>query len=203
MSRASASDVEENARLNGHWVNLEPLSADNAIEAAQLNRPREMTPQMGGAQERIDVPGPFGPPLAVRLAASGEVVGLMESGEMVGYPGVAVVVIFIDPERAPAGAGVEAYTMFIDYVFAWGARIVHLEVLSFNREVLSLLRKAKQTPQARLRDHVYVAGRHWDLVIFGFTHAEWMVQVAPWRRILPGGDRRPAALGRKQKGGPP
>jgi RimJ/RimL family protein N-acetyltransferase len=193
--------VEQKARLDGHWVNLEPLSADNAVEVAQLNRPREMTAQMGGAHERRDVPSSFGPALVVRLAASGEVVGLMENGEMVGYPGVAVVVIFIDPERARPGPALEAYTMYIDYVFAWGARVVHLEILSFNREVLSLLKKAKAAPQVRLRDHAYVAGRYWDLVVFGFTHAEWMLQVAPWRRILPGGDRKPAAFGRKQKGG--
>lgn len=194
--------MEAESPLKGHWVILEPLSAENAVEVAQLNRPREMTPQMGGAQERRDVPSSFGPPLVVRLAASSEAVGLMENGEMIGYPGVAVVVIFVDPARARAGAALEAYTMYIDYVFAWGARVVHLEVLSFNREVLSLLRKAKAAPQVRLRQHAFVAGHYWDLLVFGFTHAEWLLQVAPWRRLMPGGDRRPKAFGRNRKAGP-
>ena len=194
--------MESRPQLNGNWVTLEPLSADNAVQVAQLGRHRELMAQMGGAQERRDPPRSFGSPLVVRIVPSGEVVGLMENGEMTGYPGVAVIVVYVDPRRARPGAALEAYVMYVDYVFASGARVVHIEVMSFNREVLSLLRKAKQEPQARFRDHAYVAGRYWDLVVFGFTRAEWMVQVSPWRRLAPGGDRKPKGFGRTTKAGP-
>lgn len=188
--------------LAGHWVSLEPLSPLNRPELERLELARALVPQMGGPHPLEPVPRCFGPSMAIRANATGEVVGVIENGEMRGYPGVAVLVIFVDESRARPGCALEAYALYVHRLFRFGARLVHLEVLSFNRAVLGLLRKVGVPVQVRLREHVYAAGRFWDLLVFAFDEADWERQVARFRPRLPGGGRVPAALGGSSKGAP-
>jgi RimJ/RimL family protein N-acetyltransferase len=93
----------------------------------------------------------------------------------------------------------EAFAIYVARVFEAGARIVHLEVLSFNRPVLRMLARIGVKEQARLRDQVYAAGRFWDVLVFAFDAAQYSEIWKRYSRMLPGGDRRPAALGGVRK----
>ena len=183
----------------GSWVTLEPFSAANRAEVRQLELIRQRTPNLGGAGRRPDALKTFGPAMLIRANATGEALGLVENGEMTGYPGVAVVLIFVDTSRARPGVAMEAFAMYVEHVFACGARLVHLEVVAFNEPVLRMVRRIGVSAQARMRDQMYTGGRFWDLLVFGFDAAQYRQIVSRYARMLPGGDRKPAALGSRGK----
>jgi RimJ/RimL family protein N-acetyltransferase len=186
--------MNEGRRISGSWVTLEAPSLANRDEALRLELVRQRTPNLGGASVRRDAPS-FGPTMLIRDNHTGAAIGLVDSGEMTGYPGVAVVMIFTDQEVARPGLAFEAFAMYVADVFERGARLVHLEVLAFNAPVLRMLRRLGLDEQARLREHVYAGGRFWDVVVFAFDAQQYAAIWARYARMLPGGDRRPAALG--------
>jgi RimJ/RimL family protein N-acetyltransferase len=108
---------------------------------------------------------------------------------------VAVFVVYLDRRLGRAGFGLEACVLYISHLFDSGARLVEAEVLEFNGDMIGILHKARLVPQARLREHTYSAGRFWDLLIYSFDGAEWTRTLERYRRFLPGGDRRPVAIG--------
>jgi RimJ/RimL family protein N-acetyltransferase len=137
--------------------------------------------------------------MVIRANATGEAFGLVENGEMVGYPGVAVVLIFVDSAKARPGVAMEAFAMYVQHVFASGARLVHFEVVAFNEPVLRMLRRIGVNEQARLRDQMYTGGRFWDVQVFAFDAEQFKGIVSRYAHILPGGNRTPAALGSRKK----
>ncbi|HXC78247.1 MAG TPA: GNAT family protein [Candidatus Acidoferrum sp.] len=183
--------------LVGSWVSLETLTHANRAETRRLDAVRQRTPNLGGAGGRLDSLRSFGPPMLIRTRSTGLAIGLVENGEMIGYPGVAVVLIFVDQEAARPGMALEAFVIYVNRVFDHGARLVHLEVLAFNEPVLRMLRRRGLKEQARLRDQVYSGGRFWDVAVFAFDAAQFAEMAKPYARILPGGDRAPAALGNR------
>lgn len=185
--------------LAGHWVTLEPLSEGNRLEVNRLDTIRQRTPNLGGAQGRRSVAKSFGPAMLIRETRSATAIGLVENGEMVGYPGVAVVLIYVDTELARPGVAMEAFALYVASVFESGARLVHVEVLSFNTPVLRMLARIGVREQARLRDQVYTGGRFWDVLVFAFDAAQFRKILSRYSRALPGGDRTPAALGGRRK----
>jgi hypothetical protein len=188
--------VSGNRVLVGHWVTLEPVSAANRAEVRRLDAIRQRTPNLGGAPGRRDVQKSFGPAMLIRANGTfGEAFGLVENGEMTGYPGVALVLIFVDPDRARPGVAMEAFAMYLGQVFALGARLIHVEVVAFNEPVLRMLRRIGVDEQARLRDQMYSGGRFWDVLVFAFDSEQFNDIRSRYARILPGGDRKPAALG--------
>jgi hypothetical protein len=71
--------------------------------------------------------------------------------------------------------------------------------MEFNEPVLRMLRRIGASEQARLRNHVYTGGRFWDVLVFAFGDAQFNEILSRYKRILPGGDRRPAALGSRRR----
>ena len=100
---------------------------------------------------------------------------------------------------ASNGIAMEAFAMYVARMFEAGARLVHLEVLAFNRPVLRMLARIGVAEQARLRDQVYAAGRFWDVLVFAFDADQYRQIWTRYARMLPGGDRGPAAIGARRK----
>ncbi len=177
--------------LVGSWTQLEPLSAENVHEFDEINAGRMQSPVMGAIGESGS--SSFAPTMLARDRRSGRSVGILENHEQPG--GAAVFVAYIDPERGRVGYAFEAISMYLSCMFDGGARRVITEVLEFNKVMLGIQRKVDVLPQARLREHVYTAGRYWDLIISSFDRAHWVRVVKRYRRMLPGGDRGPVAFG--------
>ena len=196
---AALAPVTESVVLGGSWVDLEPFAPSNEADVRRLDAIRHSTPNLGGAAGRRDPQRWFAPPMVIRSKRSGEAFGLVENGEMIGYPGVAVVLIFIDPATARAGTAMEAFALYVGHVFASGARLVHLEVMAFNKPVLRMLGRIGVKEQARLRDQVYTAGRFWDVLVFAFDATRFEKILSRYARMLPGGDRKPAAIGGRRR----
>jgi RimJ/RimL family protein N-acetyltransferase len=137
--------------------------------------------------------------MLIRDKATGQAIGLLENGEMEGYPGVAVVLIFTDPAVARPGLALEGFALYVANTIERGARLVHLEVLVFNKPVLRMLRTLGLEEQVRLREQIYAGGRFWDVAVFAFDAAQYAQILTRYKRKLPGGDRAPAALGGHRK----
>jgi RimJ/RimL family protein N-acetyltransferase len=136
------------------------------------------------------------PPMLIRERRSGAAVGVVENHPMPGK--IAVFVVYLDSQRGRPGFGVEVILLYMSHLFDSGARLVTAEVLEFNGKTIGILRKFHISPEARLRDHVYSAGRFWDLLVYSIDREGWLRVVDRYRRFLPGGDRRPAAIGGKR-----
>jgi RimJ/RimL family protein N-acetyltransferase len=118
---------------------------------------------------------------------------------MTGYPGVAVVLIYVDTTLARSGTGVEAIAHYVSHVFSQGARLVHMEVLELNAPVLRIMQRAGFQPQARMREQVYAAGRFWDVITFAFDAQALEGLRRRYPGLWPGDSRRPAALGGRRE----
>ena len=192
--------MSQTAALIGHWVTLEPLTEAHRAEVARIDAVRQRTPNLGGAPGRRDFTRSFAPAMVIRANDDGAAIGVIENGQMIGYPGVAVVLIFVDPSLARPGIAMEAFAIYVARMFEAGARLVHLEVLEFNAPVLRMLARIGVKEQARLRDQVYAGGRFWDVLVFAFDAAQYQKILERYVGRLPGGDRRPAALGGRRRG---
>jgi hypothetical protein len=186
--------MSQGPSIVGGWVVLEPISEANRKEAARLDAIRQRTPNLGGAAAgRRDGLKAFGPAMLIRARHSGLAIGLIENGEMAGYPGVAVVLIFTDPAEAGGRLAVEAFVLYVARLFANGAALVHVEVLEFNQRVLRMARHVGLHEQVRMRDQVYAGGRFWDVIVFAADHGQWSKIFERYQPMLPGGDRRSRA----------
>jgi ribosomal protein S18 acetylase RimI-like enzyme len=198
-STRAVADVKAVDNLVGGWVALEPVSPTSLSDTMRLDAVRQRTPNLGGASRRRDSEGSFGPAMLIRAKTTGQAIGLIENGEMEGYPGVAVVLIFTDPAVARPGLALEGFALYVANVFERGASLVHLEVLAFNKPVLRMLRSLGLEEQVRLREHIYAGGRFWDVAVFAFDAGQYAQILKRYTRKLPGGDRAPAALGGRRK----
>jgi len=184
--------------IRGRWVTLEPVTASHSVELADLEQRRQLLPGLGGPYHTPNLASRYLPAMAVRENQDGRMIGLLETGELIGYPGVAGMLVYVEPELARPGGAMEATGIYSPMILDYGAAILHIEVLSFNTASYRIFQKRHREPQARLRQHVYVAGRFWDLLIFSFERADWDELMAKLKRALPGGQRQIAALGRKR-----
>ena len=187
-----SSAAEPVPDLRGRWVTLEPVSDANLPEVDALDARRALVPEMGGVRAR-SAGGRFGPLMLIRENQSGAAVGTLESDEMTGYPGVAVLIVFADSERSRPGYAMEACGLYIPMLFQRGAEILHFEVLSFNRQMTHLLGRSHRPPDVRMRRHAYVGGHFWDLLMYGFDRQEWEAWFGRFRLVLERGSF--AALG--------
>ena len=183
--------------IRGRWVTLEPVTTSDGAELTDLERRRQLLPGLGGPYHTPNLASRYLPAMAVRDNQNGRMIGLLETGELIGYPGVAVMLVYVDPELARPGVAMEATGIYSPMIFDSGAAILHIEVLSFNSASNRIFQKRQREPQARLRQHIYVAGRFWDLLIYSFDRADWDALMAKLKRALPGGQRQIAALGGK------
>src|SRR5690348_11217767 len=95
--------------LRGGWITLEPIDSSNRTEAEDIELSRQRSPNLGGRSGRTPATGLFGPPLLIRDARSGAAVGVVEAGQLSGYGGVAVILIYTDQSIARPGIAMEAF----------------------------------------------------------------------------------------------
>jgi RimJ/RimL family protein N-acetyltransferase len=176
--------------LAGSWVELAPLGEAPEGELARLAALRRLTPEMGSPVVAEESPVPA---LLVLERSSRRPVGIVESHWLPGA--IAVFLIYLDPERARAGYGMEASAIYISRLFDGGARRVSAEVLDFNRAMHGIFRKVHLEPSVRMAEHVYVAGAFRDLLVYSFDRPRWLRMIARYRAILPGGRRTMVAVG--------
>lgn len=184
--------------LVGEWVELEPPTTDNESSFRALDERRSRHPAMGAWRGMPS--SEIAPSMLVRDRRSGEVVGLLENHSAPGA--VSAINIYFDRTVGRPGAGMEAVALYISHLFDSGARLVVAEVLSFNSPMIAIFRKHGIAPQARLRDHVFIGGHFWDLLVYAYDREEWVARfIDRHRQVLPGGRRRPSAIGVRPRRG--
>ena len=178
--------------LTGSWIELvDPgRDADALEELNALQRQQRLMPAMGAAGH--SAMGPYAPPMLIRSLRDRAAIGVVENHALPG--GVAAYLIYLDP-RTRGGFGLEATALYVSLLFDSGARLVTADVFEFNTAVIRMLRKAHLEPHARLREHAYAAGRFWDVLVYYLDLESWKRFLKHHERRLPGGDRRPVALG--------
>lgn len=178
--------------LVGEWVELEPSTTENEATFRALDERRSRHPAMGAWRGMPN--SEIAPSMLVRDRRTGQVAGLLENHSAPGA--VTAISIYFDRSVGRPGAGMEAVAMYISHLFDSGARLVVAEVLAFNSPMIAIFRKHGIEPQARLREHVFIGGHFWDLLVYAFDREEWVTRfVDRHRQVLPGGRRRPAAIG--------
>jgi hypothetical protein len=155
--------------LVGETVALEVLSETHGSEVAELDWQRALHPAMAGPLTG----GRLGATTFVaRPVDGGRAVAILDAVDILGYPGVRNVSIYADRERAAGAVALEAYGRFVLHELDAGARLIHHEVLALNRPVRRLFQGLGLDATARLRDHAYVAGRHWDVLVYSYGRDE-------------------------------
>lgn len=177
--------------IEGQWMRLAPVGAytQEAMEDLQFRlglRPEMVSPGLAGAPAGSR----FGEAAVIASLASGEMLGILGNVELGDYPGVAALVIYVDEERARAGLAMEAWYRYVARIFELGATKVQMEVLSFNTPVHRIMRKIGARPEVVLREHFYIAGRHWDATLYGFDRQQWEAVADRYRGVV----NRPATL---------
>ena len=171
-------------RTEGTLVSLELPGPSTLDDLTRLDWLRWQRPEMGGWSRRQPPMAPWATQL-FRSNVSGRVVGVLDAFALSGYPGVVNVSIFTDTAVASPGVAIDAYGLFVGMLFDRGIRLVHHEVLEFNRPILRILRGIHVEPSARYREHAYVAGRFWDVLLFSFDrgHLQGVLHQFRHRRV--------------------
>jgi len=177
--------------LVGSRIRLDPVDDRTTAEFARLNVQRQLEPLVGSTSE-AGSPA-IAPPMIVRDRRSGQAVGVVQNHAQPG--GIAVLVVYLDPRSRRVGFGFEAIVLYVSHLFDSGARLVTSEVLEFNQEMNAIMRKSGLSPQARMREHQFIAGRYWDLLIYSLDRQAWLEIVDRYRPILPGGRRTAKSIG--------
>ncbi|MEA2644926.1 MAG: hypothetical protein QOE92_9 [Chloroflexota bacterium] len=177
--------------IEGNWIRLTPLDAypPDALDDLRFRlglRPEMVAPGAHGAI----VGSRFGEPAIIADAGSGEMLGVISNVEIGEYPGVAGLVIYVDESRSRAGHAMEAYWRYVKRIFDLGATKVQMEVMSFNTPVHRIMRKIGARPEAVLREHFFIAGRHWDGTLYGVDRKTWAKIDDRYRDVV----ARPVAL---------
>jgi hypothetical protein len=114
--------------------------------------------------------------------------------------GHAYVSVASTPRLVGTGLALEGLGLLTDYMFErFGFAKLYAESVAFNAQQFASAREYFNI-EARLRDHHFYAGRHWDVYVLSITRAQWMelrpqfiedlVADSPPRR----GTRRPRRL---------
>ena len=156
----------------GERVRIAPATALDVVQLGAMDWRRSLHPALGGW---------VGTGISARPGCGvlhddtrpDSVVGAVDAQTLPGYPGVVNVSLFVDEDRAPGGAALEAYGVRVSQLFEQGARRIHQEVLVLNRPIRRLLRGLGFAPEAVLREHGWAAGRFWDVEVFSFDRAGW------------------------------
>ena len=112
--------------------------------------------------------------LAVEAVATGEIVGAVGSHHADPRAGWFEYGVTMDAGHRRKGYAAEAVVMLLRFMFAerrfhkCGAR-----VFAHNEASLALQRRLGFVEEGRLRDHVFAAGRHRDLVVMGILADEF------------------------------
>ncbi|WP_217557936.1 GNAT family N-acetyltransferase [Streptomyces sp. GbtcB6] len=112
--------------------------------------------------------------LAVEATATGELVGTVGSHRTGPRSGWFECDVTIGADRRRKGYAAEAIVLLLRFMFA--ERRYHkclAAVFAHNEPSLALFRRLGFTEEGRLREHVFFAGRHHDLVMMGMLAGEF------------------------------
>jgi RimJ/RimL family protein N-acetyltransferase len=112
--------------------------------------------------------------LAVEATATGELVGTVGSHRTGPRSGWFESDVTIDADHRRKGYAAEAVVLLLRFMFA--ERRYHkclAAVFAHNEASLALFRRLGFTEEGRLREHVFFAGRHHDLVMMGMLASEF------------------------------
>jgi RimJ/RimL family protein N-acetyltransferase len=158
------SDASGRVAIVGTYVVIEPATAAHAADLRSLDWLRSLRPVMAGPLVRAGNESAY----LVRAASTHDIVGVLDVAAVPGYADVASVSIYTDTRRARQGWALEAYGRLVLSLFDRRVRLIHHEVLEMNAPVQRILRAMGVAPSARLRDHAYVAGRFWDVLVYSY-----------------------------------
>ena len=198
MTIAAAVPVSVRSTLEGGPVRLTPLNAHNPASIEDLRYRLGLRAEMvAPGTEGTPTGSRFGDAAVIGDTRTSELVGIISNVEIAEYPGVAGLVIFVDEERVRAGFAMFAWYRYVERMFQLGVTKVQMEVMSFNTPVHRIMRRIGARPEAVLREHFYIAGRHWDATLYGFDRAAWEVVDRRYRDIV----NQPAALASSRQEG--
>ncbi|MEU2671144.1 GNAT family protein [Streptomyces sp. NPDC007164] len=171
------------------WTALMRFAEDEEGLGDLLNPPRSAESHRARVQEQA-VAKSDGDcfQLAIEAADTGEVVGALGSYHADARSGWFEYGITIGAEFRRNGYAAEAVLLLLRYMFA--ERRFHkcqARIFAHNAASLALHRRLGFVEEGRLRDHVFMAGRHHDLVLMGVIADEFaQLHTAgePWGRPL-------------------
>ncbi|HEV1997639.1 MAG TPA: GNAT family protein [Candidatus Dormibacteraeota bacterium] len=184
--------------IDGRWTRLVPVAAytDTAIEDLRFRlglRPEMVAPGIDGAAAGSSR---FGDAAIIAEVGTGRPLGILGNVEIGDYPGVTGLVIYVDQENTRTGYAMEAWFHYVQRMFDLGATKIQMEVMSFNIPVHRIMRKIGARPEVVLRQHFYIAGRHWDGTLYAFDRKDWAAVERRYGDIIP----RVAAVGGSRLG---
>jgi RimJ/RimL family protein N-acetyltransferase len=157
------------------WIAFRQLAADEERLGDLLHPPRSAEGHRTWAREQAAAK-PDGDcfQLAIEAVATGEVVGSVGSHHADPRAGWFGYGVTIGADHRRQGYATEAVLMLLRFMFA--ERRFHkceARVFAHNEVSLALQRRLGFVEEGRLRDHVYAAGRHHDLVMLGLLADEF------------------------------
>ncbi|WP_225827919.1 GNAT family N-acetyltransferase [Streptomyces naphthomycinicus] len=149
--------------------------ADDERPGSRLDLPRSAESHRAWAKEQAVAPcadDRFR--LAVATTATAELVGTVGSHRTGTRSGWFEFEVMIGADHRRQGYATEAVVLLLRFMFA--ERRYHkclAAVLDQNEASLALMRRLGFTEEGRLREHVFFAGRHHDLVLMGMLADEF------------------------------
>jgi hypothetical protein len=90
-----------------------------------------------------------------------------------------IAALSFDPER-PSPRMMIGIGLFIDFVFdSWAFHKLYLDVAEYSYPQFASGLDRFYKLEGRLRDHYYLNGRRWDLLVMAISRDAWMRDVAP------------------------
>ncbi|MEV7150171.1 GNAT family protein [Streptomyces sp. NPDC093084] len=157
------------------WTAFLSFADDDGTPGSGRELPRSAESHRARAKEQAVAPGDddlFR--LAVEATATGELVGMVGSHRTGRRSGWFECEVTIGAEHRRRGYAAEAVSLLLRFMFA--ERRYHkclAAVLDHNRASLALFRRLGFTEEGRLREHIFAAGRHHDLVLMGMLVDEF------------------------------
>ncbi|MFG3288989.1 GNAT family N-acetyltransferase [Streptomyces sp. NPDC048179] len=157
------------------WTALMGLAADDGRRGSRPELPRSAESHRARAKEQAVAGGDDDRfRLAVEATATGVLVGTVGSHRTGRRSGWFEVDVEIGSDHRRKGYALEAVALLVRFMFA--ERRYHkclAAVLAQNEASLGLFRRLGFTEEGRLREHVFLAGRHHDLVMMGLLADEF------------------------------
>ncbi|MFJ2261625.1 GNAT family N-acetyltransferase [Streptomyces sp. NPDC087844] len=180
----------ERVRLRGiepdDWTALMRLAVDEERLGDLVQPPRSAEGHRARAKE-LAVAGPDSDcfTLAVEALDTGQLAGVVGSHHADARAGWFEYGISLGAEHRRKGYATEAAALLLRYMFA--ERRFHrcqARVFAHNEASLSLQRRLGFIEEGRLRDHVFFAGRHHDVVMMGVLAEEFTPPHPAGRTVL-------------------
>ncbi|MFI9247528.1 GNAT family N-acetyltransferase [Streptomyces sp. NPDC053086] len=160
------------------WTAFARFADDDARRGSRLDLPRSAESYRAWAKEQAVAECDADRfRLAVETAAGKELVGTIGSHRTGPRSGWFEFDVTIAPEHRGRGYATDALALLLRFMFAERRYHKCLAVIfAHNEASLALTRRLGFTEEGRLREHVFFAGRHHDLIMMGLLADEFARQ---------------------------